>query len=95
MRYFGRKGEEGKIGYIILWLLGVPAGLLTSTIVFAIFSRLPQDQFMSWGWRIPFVLSLVLVGVGLLIRLKILETPSFTKIKESRSVSRQPVLEDV
>jgi MFS family permease len=57
------------------------------------FSKLPADQFMSWGWRIPFILSLVLVAVGLLIRMKVLETPSFTRIKETRTVSRQPVLE--
>jgi MFS transporter, MHS family, shikimate and dehydroshikimate transport protein len=85
---------DGKRGFYGSWpQIGVPAGLLTSTIVFSIFSKLPADQFMSWGWRIPFILSLVLVAVGLLIRLKILETPSFTKIKETKTVSRQPVLE--
>jgi len=71
----------------------VPAGLLTSTIVFSLFSRLPPDQFMSWGWRIPFLLSIVLVGVGLMIRLRVLETPAFTKMKETKSSSRRPVLE--
>ena len=85
---------EGQRGFYGSWpQIGVPAGLLTSTIVFSLFSRLPPDQFMAWGWRIPFLLSLVLVAVGLLIRLKILETPSFTKIKETKSVSQQPVLE--
>jgi len=84
----------GQRGFYGSWpQIGVPAGLLTSTIIFTLFTRLPQDQFMSWGWRIPFILSLALVAVGLLIRLKILETPSFTKMKETRSVSRQPVLE--
>jgi MHS family shikimate/dehydroshikimate transporter-like MFS transporter len=84
----------GQRGFYGSWpQIGVPAGLLTSTIVFSLFSRLPADQFMSWGWRIPFLLSLVLVGVGLLIRLKILETPSFTKIKITGTVSRQPVIE--
>jgi metabolite-proton symporter len=84
----------GKRGFYGSWpQIGVPAGLLTSTIVFSLFSKLPPDQFLAWGWRIPFILSLALVAVGLLIRLKILETPSFTKIKETRSVSRQPVLE--
>jgi MFS family permease len=48
---------------------------------------------MAWGWRVPFILSLVLVGVGLLIRLTILETPSFEKMKATRAVVRQPVLE--
>src|SRR5258708_5103078 len=84
----------GKRGFYGSWpQIGVPAGLLTATIVFSPFSRLPADQFMSWGWRIPFILSLVLVAIGLLIRLKILETPSFTKIKETTGVSRRPVLE--
>jgi MFS transporter, MHS family, shikimate and dehydroshikimate transport protein len=84
----------GQRGFYGSWpQIGVPAGLLTSTIIFTLFTKLPQDQFMSWGWRIPFILSLALVAVGLLIRLKILETPSFTKIKETRNVSRQPVLE--
>jgi len=84
----------GQRGFYGSWpQIGVPAGLLTSTIIFSLFSKLPADQFMSWGWRIPFILSVVLVGVGLLIRLKILETPSFTKIKEAKGVSRQPILE--
>ena len=85
---------EGKRGFYGSWpQIGVPAGLLASTIVFSIFSKLPADQFMAWGWRIPFILSLVLVVVGLLIRLKILETPSFTKVKETTGVAKQPILE--
>jgi len=84
----------GQRGFYGSWpQIGVPAGLLTSTIIFSAFSKLPADTFMSWGWRVPFILSLVLVGVGLLIRLTILETPSFTKMKETRTVSRQPILE--
>jgi len=84
----------GKRGFYGSWpQIGVPAGLLTSTIVFRLFAKLPADQFMSWGWRVPFLLSIVLVGIGLLIRMKIVETPSFTKIKETQSVSRQPILE--
>jgi metabolite-proton symporter len=84
----------GKRGFYGSWpQIGVPAGLLTSTIVFRLFRKLPPDQFMAWGWRVPFLLSIVLVGIGLLIRMKILETPSFTKIKDTHSVARQPVLE--
>jgi len=84
----------GQRGFYGSWpQIGVPAGLLTSTIVFSLFSRLPQEQFLSWGWRIPFLISVVLVGVGLMIRLKILETPAFTKMKETRTESRQPVFE--
>jgi MFS transporter, MHS family, shikimate and dehydroshikimate transport protein len=84
----------GKRGFYGSWpQIGVPAGLLTSTIVFSFFSKLPQDQFLAWGWRVPFLLSIVLVGIGLLIRMKILETPSFEKIKQTHSVARQPVVE--
>ncbi len=85
---------KGQRGYYGSWpQIGVPAGLLASTVVFSIFSRLPADRFLAWGWRIPFILSIVLVAVGIAIRMKILETPSFEKMKETKSVARQPVLE--
>jgi MFS family permease len=73
--------------------IGVPAGLLLSTAVFARFARLPEDQFLSWGWRIPFLLSILLVGVGLIIRLRILETPAFTRLKAARTEARRPIVE--
>jgi metabolite-proton symporter len=73
--------------------IGVPAGLLLATFVFSIFSRLPEDAFLAWGWRIPFLLSAGLVAVGLVIRMKILETPSFARIKETGAVARQPIIE--
>lgn len=84
----------GKRGFYGSWpQIGVPAGLLLSTIVFTPFSRLPQEDFLSWGWRVPFLLSVVLVLVGLIIRVRILETPTFSKIKEQREEARQPVFE--
>ena len=73
--------------------IGVPAGLLLATFVFSIFSRLPEEAFLSWGWRVPFLLSVALVAVGLIIRVKILETPSFARIKETGTVARQPIIE--
>jgi len=75
--------------------VGVPAGLLLSTAVFTAFSRLPEDQFLAWGWRVPFLLSIVLVGIGLVIRLRILETPAFLRIKTQTGAARQPILEVV
>jgi metabolite-proton symporter len=84
----GKRGFYGSLPQI-----GVPAGLLTSTIVFRVFSKLPPEQFMAWGWRVPFLMSILLVLIGLLIRMKILETPSFTKIKDTHGVSRQPIIE--
>jgi MFS transporter, MHS family, shikimate and dehydroshikimate transport protein len=84
----------GKRGFYGSWpQIGVPAGLLLSTIVFIPFSRLPEETFLSWGWRIPFLLSLVLVLVGLIIRVRIIETPAFSRMKEQRQESRQPIVE--
>jgi len=84
----------GRRGFYGSWpQIGVPAGLALSTAVFAIFSRLPEDQFLSWGWRVPFLVSAVLVGVGLVIRMKIVETPAFTKVKEQSAEARQPIVE--
>jgi MFS family permease len=57
------------------------------------FSAISGDQFLTWGWRVPFWLSIVMVGVGLYIRLGILETPVFTRILEQRRVERTPVIE--
>jgi metabolite-proton symporter len=84
----------GTRGYYGSWpQIGVPAGLVISTGVFAVFSRLPEAQFLSWGWRVPFLLSALLVIVGLMIRVRILETPAFTKVKEESREARQPILE--
>lgn len=71
---------------------GSPAGLVLATVVFAIFSSLPRDAFLSWGWRIPFLLSAVLVVVGLIIRLRVEETPDFAKIREEGETQRVPLL---
>ncbi len=74
--------------------MGVPAGLLLSTIVFtSLSSNLTETEFLSWGWRVPFLLSFVLIGVGLFVRLRILETPAFTKLKETQAEARSPIVE--
>jgi len=84
----------GTRGYYGSWpQIGVPAGLVISTAVFAVFSRLPEEQFLSWGWRVPFLLSAMLVIVGLMIRVRILETPAFTKVKEASREAHQPIIE--
>ncbi|PTX61844.1 metabolite-proton symporter [Melghirimyces profundicolus] len=85
---------KGKRGFYGSWTqMGVPGGLLLSTAIFAIFSALPKEQFMTWGWRVPFLFSIVLIGVGMFIRLRVMETPAFEKVKESKSESRLPILE--
>ena len=57
------------------------------------FSAWSGDQFLVWGWRIPFALSIILVGVGLWIRLGILETPVFQKLLDSDKIEKAPILE--
>lgn len=85
---------EGKRGFYGSWpQIGVPAGLLLANLVFSRFAKMPDADFLAWGWRIPFLISIVLVAVGLIIRLKILETPAFAKIKEAKSESRMPIVE--
>jgi MHS family shikimate/dehydroshikimate transporter-like MFS transporter len=73
--------------------LGVPIGLLLSTGVFALVSQLPNDQFLSWGWRIPFLLSVVLIGIGLFIRLRVIESPVFEEAKATGAVVKAPLIE--
>ena len=53
----------------------------------------PRKHFLSWGWRIPFLISLLLVVVGLIIRVRIIETPAFSKMKEQRQEAKQPIFE--
>jgi len=81
-------------GFITSWpQLGGPAGLLLANIAVLVFSRISGDQFLVWGWRIPFMLSIVMVAIGLYIRLGILETPAFRRIVVEKRVERVPVLE--
>jgi MFS transporter, MHS family, shikimate and dehydroshikimate transport protein len=85
---------KGKRGFYGSWpQIGVPAGLLLANLVYRPFSRMPEAAFLSWGWRVPFMLSILLVAVGLIIRVRILETPAFSRVKESRQEARQPILE--
>jgi MHS family shikimate/dehydroshikimate transporter-like MFS transporter len=87
--------REGKRGLHGSWpQMGVPAGLLLSTGVFAFFtSRLPEAEFLAWGWRVPFLLSTLLIAIGLFIRLRLLETPEFTRQVEARGAPVRPLLD--
>ena len=87
--------REGKRGLHGSWpQMGVPAGLLLSTGVFALVStRLPEAQFLAWGWRVPFLSSILLIAVGLFVRLRLLETPAFTRLRAETEPSRAPLLE--
>jgi MFS family permease len=85
---------HGQRGLVASWpQFGVPCGLLLSTGAIALFSAWTGDQFLVWGWRIPFALSIVLVGIGLWIRLGILETPVFQKLLDQNKIENAPIVE--
>jgi len=85
-----------KRGFLASWpAVGMTGGLVLATLIFGIFSRLPEDQFMNWGWRVPFLLSLVLVGVGIAVRLGVPESQTFEKIQERKEVAKAPLAEAV
>jgi MFS family permease len=76
--------------------MGVPAGLLISTGVFALVQAITSEAaFMSWGWRVPFLASALLVVVGLFIRLRIMESPAFERVKETKTEARKPIVDVV
>jgi MFS family permease len=80
-------------GLIASWpQFGVPCGLFLANLAVLAFSQMSGDSFLSWGWRIPFAVSLVLVAVGLYIRLGILETPVFSKLLAEQKIDRTPML---
>lgn len=85
---------EGRRGFFGSWpQVGVPAGLLLGSIVFGFLSFLPDEAFLVWGWRVPFLVSVLLVGVGLYIRLQILETPAFRQVREAQEESQVPFVD--
>jgi MFS family permease len=73
--------------------LGAPFGLALANLAVLAFSEMSGDQFITWGWRIPFFLSIVMVAIGLYIRLGILETPVFSRIAQEERIARAPVWE--
>src|SRR3954469_24852735 len=86
---------KGRRGFFGSWpQMGVPAGLALSTTVFAIVRGLTTDDtFSAWAWRVPFLLSAVLVVVGLVIRVRLMESPVFQKVQESQTASRKPIVD--
>ena len=84
----------GQRGFYGAWpQIGVPAGLLLSAGVVNLLSFLNNDDFFAWGWRIAFLLSAVLVAIGLYIRLRILETPAFKVAQQQKQIAAVPVAE--
>jgi MFS family permease len=81
-------------GFLASWpQFGAPAGLALANLALLGFSQLSGDQFLDWGWRIPFLISIVVIGIGLYVRIGILETPVFTKLVEEQQLARAPVIE--
>lgn len=88
-------GHRGKRGFYASWpQAGVPLGLLTSAGVVALFKNgMSQADFEDWGWRVPFLISGILIVVGLLIRVRILETPLFRQLQQTQQVAHAPITE--
>jgi MFS transporter, MHS family, shikimate and dehydroshikimate transport protein len=85
---------DGRRGYYASWMTGAaPVGVALATGAFAALSVLSDEQFLAWDWRVPFLFSIVLVGVGLFIRLRVFETPAFARVREAGTQARMPVVE--
>ena len=85
-------GKQRWRGFMASWpQVGVPIGLLLSTGMVKLMSGVAGSGFDSWGWRVPFLLSIVLVGIGLYVRLRVQESPSFGELKRQQAIVRQPV----
>jgi len=86
----GRRGFYGSLVQV-----GFSLGLVTSSGVFAIVTMMPEASFLSWGWRIPFIVSIALVAVGAFVRSRIPETPVFEDMKARGDISPNPFVETV
>lgn len=85
------KHRRGLYGSLVQ--VGFPLGLILSTAVFWAVSSLPEDALMSWGWRVPFLLSIVLVGLGSFVRMRITESPVFEEMKAKNELAANPLKE--
>ncbi|REK06692.1 MAG: MFS transporter [Planctomycetota bacterium] len=87
-------GHHGRRGLYASWVqAGVPAGLLLATAVFNLFSLLPEESFLSWGWRVPFLFGIALLGAGLFIRIQVFESPVFAQARAAKPPPRVPFLD--
>src|SRR3982751_1820732 len=81
-------------GFTASWpQFGVPAGLFLANLVVLISSEISGSGFQTWGWRVPFALSIVLVAIGLYIRLRIMETPVFSRLVSENKIERAPLMQ--
>ncbi len=79
--------------YASLPFIGITLGILLAAGVFRAVTALPEEALLTWGWRVPFLLSAAVLGIGLYIRLRVLETPAFEEVKESQAKVRIPAVE--
>jgi metabolite-proton symporter len=87
-------GSAKRRGFMASWpQVGVPLGLLASTGMVKLMSSVSGDSFETWGWRVPFLASIVLVVVGLYVRLRVMESPDFAAVRQTQTVVKRPVLE--
>ncbi len=85
-------GSQRRRGFAASWpQVGVPLGLLASTGMVKWMSAATGASFDTWGWRVPFLASIVLVGIGLYVRLRVLESPAFSQVKRENAIVRLPV----
>lgn len=86
--------EPGRRGFYASFIqMGAPAGQLLASGVFAAFAALPREQFLAWGWRVPFLLGIFLLAVGMVIRLRILESPLFSRVAAAGPPPKIPLFE--
>jgi MHS family shikimate/dehydroshikimate transporter-like MFS transporter len=83
--------NRGLLGSMVQ--IGYPIGSLAAIGMFALVSQTPEAEFLTWTWRIPFLISIVLVGIGLYIRLQLAETPVFRELEAKKEVARLPLVE--
>jgi MHS family shikimate/dehydroshikimate transporter-like MFS transporter len=86
----GDPKRRGFLGSLVQ--VGFPLGMVLATVVFAAVSKLPESDFLAWGWRVPFLISFLLVGVGMFVRLKLVETPKFREVRDHDEVLEMPLL---
>ncbi len=87
---------HGSRGFVASWpQFGVPCGLFLANLAILAFSAWSGADFLGWGWRVPFLLSIILIGIGIWIRLGILETPTFRKLVDEKKIERAPIVEVV
>ena len=86
-------GRERRGLFSGLMNTGTAVGMILANLIFLLITQLPEDQLLSWGWRIPFLFSALLIGVGLLVRLTLRESPEFAEVKDEGEVRRLPLVE--